>query len=71
MEGDPQSNGHRRAIELEVTGEDLSAVLRMKMAQISQLELQVMALSRLLGDRDSKLASLEAQPETNSKTTVT
>ena len=58
---DPSSNGRR--IELEVTGEDMSAVLRIKMTQIAELELQVMALTRMVADRDVQIASLGAAKE--------
>ena len=55
------SNGRR--VELEVTGEDMSAVLRIKMNQISELELQVIALSRMVADRDEQITSLNAVKE--------
>jgi len=58
---DVGSNGRR--IELEVTGEDMSAVLRIKMNQISELELQVIALSRMVADRDEQITSLNAVKE--------
>ena len=58
---DPSSNGRR--IELEVTGEDMSAVLRIKMTQIAELELQVMALSRMVADRDVQITSFRAAKE--------
>ena len=58
---DVGSNGRR--IELEVTGEDMSAVLRIKMTQIAELELQVMALTRMVADRDVQIASLGAAKE--------
>jgi phage shock protein A len=60
MSEDIQTNGNRRTVELEVTGEDLSAVLRIKANQVSQLELQIMALTRMLADRDQKISLLEA-----------
>jgi hypothetical protein len=60
MSEDIQTNGNRRTVELEVTGEDLSAVLRIKANQVSQLELQIMALTRMLADRDKKISLLEA-----------
>ena len=58
---DPSSNGRR--VELEVTGEDMSAVLRIKMNQISELELQVIALTRMVADRDEQITSLNAVKE--------
>ena len=58
---DVGSNGRR--VELEVTGEDMSAVLRIKMNQISELELQVIALSRMVADRDEQIASLNTTKE--------
>ena len=58
---DVGSNGRR--VELEVTGEDMSAVLRIKMNQISELELQVIALSRMVADRDEQITSLNAVKE--------
>ena len=60
MSEDIQTNGNRRTVELEVTGEDLSAVLRIKANQVSQLALQIMALTRMLADRDKKISLLEA-----------
>ena len=60
MSEDIQTNGNRRTVEMEVTGEDLSAVLRIKANQVSQLELQIMALTRMLADRDKKISLLEA-----------
>ena len=63
---DPSSNGRR--IELEVTGEDMSAVLRIKMNQISELELQVIALTRMVADRDEQIMSLKT-PVTVATTT--
>jgi len=58
---DPSSNGRR--VELEVTGEDMSAVLRIKMNQISELELQVIALTRMVADRDEQITSLKTAKE--------
>jgi hypothetical protein len=58
---DVGSNGRR--VELEVTGEDMSAVLRIKMNQISELELQVIALTRMVADRDEQITSLNAVKE--------
>ena len=58
---DVGNNGRR--VELEVTGEDMSAVLRIKMNQISELELQVIALSRMVADRDEQITSLNAVKE--------
>ena len=60
---DLDSNGRRA--ELEVTGQDMAAVLRIKMAQISELELQVMALTRMLADRDQRITDLEITKEPN------
>jgi hypothetical protein len=58
---DVGSNGRR--VELEVTGEDMSAVLRIKMNQISELELQVIALSRMVAARDEQITSLKTAKE--------
>ena len=55
------SNGRR--IELEVTGEDMSAVLRIKMNQLAELELQVIALTRMVADRDEQITSLKTAKE--------
>ena len=63
---DVGSNGRR--VELEVTGEDMSAVLRIKMNQISELELQVIALTRMVADRDEQIMSLKT-PVTVATTT--
>jgi hypothetical protein len=58
---DVGNNGRR--VELEVTGEDMSAVLRIKMNQLAELELQVIALSRMVADRDEQIASLNTTKE--------
>ena len=63
---DVGNNGRR--VELEVTGEDMSAVLRIKMNQISELELQVIALTRMVADRDEQIMSLKT-PVTVATTT--
>jgi len=70
MEGDQQSNGNRPMVELQVTGDDLNAVIRIKMNQISQLELQVMALTRLLAERDNRISSLENDIKSDTKSAV-
>jgi hypothetical protein len=70
MEGDQQSNGNRPVVELQVTGDDLNAVIRIKMNQISQLELQVMALTRLLAERDNRISSLENDIKSDTKSAV-
>ena len=58
---DVGNNGRR--VELEVTGEDMSAVLRIKMNQLAELELQVIALSRMVADRDEQITSLNTTKE--------
>ena len=58
---DVGSNGRR--VELEVTGEDMSAVLRIKMNQLAELELQVIALTRMVADRDEQITSLKTAKE--------
>ena len=71
MEGDQQSNGNRPMVELQVTGDDLNAIIRIKMNQISQLELQVMALTRLLAERDNRISSLEDNIRSAKETVIT
>ena len=62
MPVNPETNGHN-SINVDITGSDISAVLRTKINYITQLELQVMALSRSLGDKEARISELEAEKE--------
>ena len=62
MPVNPETNGHN-SINVDITESDISAVLRTKINYITQLELQVMALSRSLGDKEARINVLEAEKE--------
>jgi|TARA_R110002020_G_scaffold184026_3_gene380758 hypothetical protein len=62
MPVNPETNGHN-SINVDITESDISAVLRTKINYITQLELQVMALSRSLGDKEARINELEAEKE--------
>jgi hypothetical protein len=62
MPVNPETNGHN-SINVDITESDISAVLRTKINYITQLELQVMALSRALGDKEARINELEAEKE--------
>jgi hypothetical protein len=62
MPANPETNGHN-SINVDITESDISAVLRTKINYITQLELQVMALSRSLGDKEARINELEAEKE--------
>ena len=62
MPVNPETNGHN-SINVDITESDISAVLRTKINYITQLELQVMALSRSLGDKEARINDLEAEKE--------
>tara|TARA_R100000963_G_C4557536_1_gene47781 strand:+ start:171 stop:374 length:204 start_codon:yes stop_codon:yes gene_type:complete len=62
MPVNPETNGHN-SINVDITESDISAVLRTKINYITQLELQVMALSRSLGDKEARINELESEKE--------
>ena len=49
--------------DLQVTEEDLSALLRSKINQITNLELQMMRLVRTLSERDAEIAELKGEAD--------
>ena len=49
--------------EISITEEDIRAALQQKVNQVTNLELQIATLSRVLGERDSRIEELEKQLE--------
>ena len=49
--------------EISITEEDIRAALQQKVSQVTNLELQIATLSRVLGERDSRIDELEKQLE--------
>ena len=49
--------------EISVTDEDIRVTLQQKVNQVTNLELQLNTLGRVLGEKDSKIAELERQLE--------
>ena len=49
--------------EISITEEDIRAALQQKVNQVTNLELQLATLGRVLGERDSRIAELEKQLE--------
>ncbi len=49
--------------EISVTDEDIRMTLQQKVNQVTNLELQLNTLGRVLGEKDSKIAELERQLE--------
>ena len=45
--------------QIEITDEDIRAVLHQKVNQVTNLELQAATLSRVINERDAKIAELE------------
>jgi len=45
--------------QIEITDEDIRAVLQQKVNQVTNLELQAVTLSRVINERDAKIAELE------------
>ena len=45
--------------QIEITDEDIRAVLQQKVNQVTNLELQAATLSRVINERDVKIAELE------------
>ena len=51
--------------EISITENDIRAALQQKVNQVTNLELQLATLSRVLGERDSRIEELEKQLEQN------
>mgnify|MGYP003115030400 FL=1 len=49
--------------EISITEDDIRAALQQKVNQVTNLELQLATLGRVLGERDSRIAELEKQLE--------
>ena len=49
--------------EISITESDIRAALQQKVNQVTNLELQLATLSRVLGERDSRIEDLEKQLE--------
>jgi len=47
--------------QIEITDEDIRAVLQQKVNQVTNLELQLATLSRVISERDTKIAELEEE----------
>ena len=47
--------------EISITENDIRAALQQKVNQVTNLELQLATLSRVLGEKDSKIAELETK----------
>jgi len=47
--------------EISVTDEDIRMTLQQKVNQVTNLELQLNTLGRVLGEKDNKIAELEKQ----------
>lgn len=45
-------------VDIQVTEDDLSALLRTKVNQITNLELQLACISRVLSERDTRIEEL-------------
>ena len=52
-----------KSTEISITEEDIRAALQQKVNQVTNLELQLATLSRVLGERDSRIEDLEKQLE--------
>ena len=48
-------------VDIQVTEDDLSALLRTKVNQITNLELQLACVSRVLSESDTRIEELEAR----------
>ena len=49
--------------EISITEDDIRAALQQKVNQVTNLELQLATLGRVLGERDSRIEELEKQLE--------
>ena len=52
-----------QSTEISITENDIRAALQQKVNQVTNLELQIATLSRVLGERDSRIDELEKQLE--------
>jgi len=53
--------------QIEITDEDIRAVLQQKVNQVTNLELQLATLSRVISERDTKIAELEEEQKKGGK----
>ena len=54
------------AEDLQVTEDDLAALLRSKVNQITNLELQMATLTRTLSERNAEIAELKGEADAES-----
>ena len=47
--------------QIEITDEDIRAVLQQKVNQVTNLELQLATLSRVLSEKDARIVELEGE----------
>ena len=52
-----------QSTEISITEEDIRAALQQKVNQVTNLELQLATLGRVLGEKDSRIEELEKQLE--------
>ena len=52
-----------QSAEISITESDIRTALQQKVNQVTNLELQLATLSRVLGERDSRIEDLEKQLE--------
>jgi len=52
-----------QSTEISITENDIRMALQQKVNQVTNLELQLATLSRVLGERDSRIDELEKQLE--------
>ena len=52
-----------QSAEISITESDIRTALQQKVNQVTNLELQLATLSRVLGERDSRIDELEKQLE--------
>jgi hypothetical protein len=52
-----------QSAEISITESDIRTALQQKVNQVTNLELQLATLSRVLGERDSRIEELEKQLE--------
>jgi|TARA_R100000750_G_scaffold19606_3_gene12866 uncharacterized coiled-coil protein SlyX len=50
---------NNNATEIQITEQDIRMALQQKVNQITNLELQLATLSRVISERDAKIAELE------------
>ena len=49
------------ATQIEITEEDIRTALQQKVNQVTNLELQLATLSRVISERDTRIAELEGE----------